>query len=343
MYAGANPIRYIDLTGLAFTEAEKREIFAGVARRTGGLNDTANQIAAPIAQRLEGVSNLVVPVSYLRDRKGEGASFTRRVQYWLLDQVTDRSNSAVTRGVAGVAALAMQPGAALNDIAHALAEVPSRLGGAGTDIREAFQAESATAALFEATEAVEKVATAGEVTIGSFLLVRGGRSANARMVEEGRVAGRPEAVPAEGKSPPIDNYDAAAWRDYYRADPGIPRSVGAAGARGGRGPIRKGKIGVAKSKAEAAAAGETLVGEEVTFELPSGRRTRSDLVLMTEEGLKIRESKEGPSARMTTPQRQMREAARQGEEVIPRGKKASEAGLLPGKKLRVGEFEEDRF
>ena len=86
-----------------------------------------------------------------------------------------------------------------------------------------------------------------------------------------------------------------------------------------------------------------FIGEEVTFELPSGRRTRSDLVVVTEEGLKVRESKEGPSARMTTPQRQMQEAARRGQKVIPRGENAREAGLPPGEKLRVGEFEEDRY
>ena len=84
------------------------------------------------------------------------------------------------------------------------------------------------------------------------------------------------------------------------------------------------------------------MGEEITFELPSGRRTRSDLVLATEEGLKVREAKQGPTAKLTEPQKQMQEAAQRGEPVIPRGKKARDAGLPPGDELRVGEFKEDR-
>jgi hypothetical protein len=40
--------------------------------------------------------------------------------------------------------------------------------------------------------------------------------------------------------------------------------------------------------------------------------------------------------------KEMQEAARHGSSVIPRGNKAREAGLPPGQRLRVGEFEEDR-
>jgi hypothetical protein len=115
-------------------------------------------------------------------------------------------------------------------------------------------------------------------------------------------------------------------------------------ARGGRGPVEKGRLGVEKSKAEALARGERLAGEEVTFELPSGRRTRSDVVTRIEqEQLKVREAKEGPTARLTEGQKEMQGAAAQGKAVIPRGKKAKQAGLTPGQPVKIKEFEEDRF
>ena len=216
----------------AGSQQERVKIWSeGFGATMAPTNRAANQVAAPIVQRLEGVTNLVAPVSYLRDSKGEGSSFTRRVQYWLIDQATDPNSSGVTRSAAGLAAAAMQPGAALNDIVHAVAGVPARLRQAGTDIREAFQAESGTAATYELAEAVERAAGAAEVTVGSFLLVRGARNANARVIEESRSSGNAEAVPAKGKSPPIDDYDVAAWEAYNRAHPEVARSVGAAGRR----------------------------------------------------------------------------------------------------------------
>jgi hypothetical protein len=154
---------------------------------------------------------------------------------------------------------------------------------------------------------------------------------------------RPALATAEGQ---IIEVGATVARSSSEVPTGVLLSKKAKGGggstRGGTGPIEKGKAGVEKSKAEAAEAGETLVGEEITFELPSGRRTRSDLVLVNEEGLKVRESKQGPRAKLTEPQKQMQDAARRGEPVVPRGKKAREAGLPPGEELRVGEFKEDR-
>ena len=85
-------------------------------------------------------------------------------------------------------------------------------------------------------------------------------------------------------------------------------------------------------------------GEQITFELPSGNRTRSDLVTETPAAnLKVRESKNGPSARLSPGQKEMKETTEKGGEVIPRGKKAEKAGLTPGKPTRIEEFEEDRY
>jgi hypothetical protein len=114
--------------------------------------------------------------------------------------------------------------------------------------------------------------------------------------------------------------------------------------RGGIGPVRKGQAGEALSEAEAVAAGETVLGRQVTFELPSGRRTRPDL--LTEKpsrGLKAREAKHGPTAKLTARQQELQETIQRGGAVVPRGAKAEQSGLTPGKAIKLREFEEDRY
>jgi hypothetical protein len=183
------------------------------------------------------VLSLVVPggVSYWKGEQDD-ASHTRQVQRSLLDIARDSSNSGWARLGAGVGAILEQPGAVLNDIARAITKVPGQLWAAGGDVGEAFQAESLTGAAYELTEAVEKTAGAAETVVGTAVLVRG--AARARVVEEGRTAGRTRTAPAEGNArartadPPTDLYDGAAWDAYYRAHPELQRSVGAAGARG---------------------------------------------------------------------------------------------------------------
>jgi hypothetical protein len=77
-------------------------------------------------------------------------------------------------------------------------------------------------------------------------------------------------------------------------------------AEKGRAIVHKGVEGVELSKQEALGAGERILGEEVTFQLPSGRRTRSDLLTELDTGgLKVRESKNGPTAQMTPGQVEM--------------------------------------
>jgi hypothetical protein len=79
------------------------------------------------------------------------------------------------------------------------------------------------------------------------------------------------------------------------------------------------------------AAGEKIRGKQVTFELPSGKRTRPDL--LTETGsndLKIREAKNGPKARLTDGQKELKQAIRNGDSVVPRGARADDAGLKVG-------------
>ena len=160
------------------------------------MNRAANQVAAPVTQRLEGVSNLVAPVSYLRDSKGEGASFLRRVQYRLIDKASDSRSSGAIRTLAALGAAGMQLPAAGNDIAQGLAGVPGRLADAGSHVKQAVQAESWQGVATEFTQAVEDTAGAAETTIGAILLARGG----AKIVEEGRASTR--VSPAEGKAAP---------------------------------------------------------------------------------------------------------------------------------------------
>ena len=106
----------------------------------------------------------------------------------------------------------------------------------------------------------------------------------------------------------------------------------------------QGAAGEALMEAEAVTAGEVPRGKHVTFELPSGRRTVSDLVTDTPEGkLKVREAKKGASAQLSPGQREMQDTSSKGGTVVPRGAKARKAGLPPGQPVRVDEFEEDRY
>jgi RHS repeat-associated protein len=130
-----------------------------------------------------------------------------------------------------------------------------------------------------------------------------------------------------------------------KVPPRASTTAGGGTARGGIGPVLKGQAGEALSEAEAVAAGETVVGRQVTFELPSGRRTRPDLLTepSSSGGLKIREAKHGPSAQLTRPQQELQGIVQGGGAVIPRGSKASKAGLTPGEPVKIKHFEEDRF
>lgn len=115
-------------------------------------------------------------------------------------------------------------------------------------------------------------------------------------------------------------------------------------AAGGAGAVKKGKAGVKKTIAKAKAAGETVKGTEVTFELPSKTRTRADVVTKTKGNrTKIRESKNGPTAKMSRGQTEMQNAVRDKLPVIPRGRRASMAGFTPGKPVTIGAFELDAW
>jgi RHS repeat-associated protein len=227
VYAAGNPVRFIDADGRAFTEAEKRQFVALVARRTARLNQAANEVASPITQRLEGPLNLVLPASYLRGNTREGLSRARQSQYRLLDLATDVSATASERLAAGAAALLLQPGAALHDIATGLVGVPQHLRAARSHVRQAFEAESLPAAGYEISSAVEKTARAAETTIGTFLLFRGG----VRTVVEGRTASArlaPVDRPGQSRTAPTADYEGAEYLDegLRLADqPLAPRSV----------------------------------------------------------------------------------------------------------------------
>ena len=111
--------------------------------------------------------------------------------------------------------------------------------------------------------------------------------------------------------------------------------------KGGAGPVEKGKAGVQKSREEALKNNETIVGEEVTFDLPSGASTKADLVTKTDAGnLKIREAKNGPEAKLTPGQSEAKSTTAAGGTLTPRGPKAEAAGLKPNTPVKV-EYEVD--
>lgn len=112
---------------------------------------------------------------------------------------------------------------------------------------------------------------------------------------------------------------------------------------GGKGPVEKGQEGVERSRQDAINRGDQPIGEEVTVELPSGKRSRADLLTKKPDGsLEFVESKNGPSARLTKNQKELKATLDSGGSVTPRGKRAVEAGLTPGKPVG-GSFRLDRF
>jgi hypothetical protein len=114
--------------------------------------------------------------------------------------------------------------------------------------------------------------------------------------------------------------------------------------RGGRTPTELGKRGEELSDAEAIAAGEQIRGKQVTFELPSGRRTRPDTLTEMKDGaLKVREAKMGKNARLSDGQKELKQVIEEGGTVVPRGTRAKEARLEHGKQVRIKHFEEDRY
>jgi len=132
-------------------------------------------------------------------------------------------------------------------------------------------------------------------------------------------------------------------QDGGKAEKGLAE-VSKADGKGGRAPIEKGRAGETQSEAEAVAAGEYVKGRQVTFELPSGGRSRPDLLTETPKNeLKVREAKNGESAKMTRGQRELEDTVEKGGSVIPRGKNAEKAGLKPGELIKIDKFELDKY
>jgi hypothetical protein len=120
--------------------------------------------------------------------------------------------------------------------------------------------------------------------------------------------------------------------------------VGAKIVKGGVEAVNKGKVGEALSEKEALAAGEKIRGKHVTFELPGGKRARPDLLTETKEGqLKVREAKNGPTAKLTPGQTELKQTTQSGGSVIPRGANAKAAGLEPGRPTQIPHFETDKY
>ena len=93
----------------------------------------------------------------------------------------------------------------------------------------------------------------------------------------------------------------------------------------------------------AVARGEIIRGTQVTVKSASGVRTRVDLVTETPRGnVKLIESKNGPSARLTPNQRKALPEIQKSGTCTPCGKNAQKAGLEPGKKIKSVEVQIDR-
>jgi RHS repeat-associated protein len=124
----------------------------------------------------------------------------------------------------------------------------------------------------------------------------------------------------------------------------IGKTEGSKIVKGGIAAVNKGKAGEKLSEKEAVAAGEKIRGKQVTFELPSGNRTRPDLLTETKQGkLKVREAKNGPTADLTPGQKELKQTSETGGSVIPRGQRAEAAGLKPGVPVKIPHFETDKY
>jgi hypothetical protein len=112
--------------------------------------------------------------------------------------------------------------------------------------------------------------------------------------------------------------------------------------RGGRAPVERGQAGVSRAIQEAEAAGERVLATEVTIDTPLAR-TRLDILVEKPSGaLKAIECKVGPCARLSDKQKKaFPEIERSGG--TPRGRKAREAGLIPGKPVGPFEVEVKRY
>ncbi len=100
----------------------------------------------------------------------------------------------------------------------------------------------------------------------------------------------------------------------------------------GRGPVAKGKIGEAMSVYDRTANGDILLGRQVTFELPSGKRVRVDLIFRDSSGRVYGvDAKFGFWAKLT---RNQKSCYPWLQNVIPRGANAEEAGFIVGKPMK---------
>jgi RHS repeat-associated protein len=112
--------------------------------------------------------------------------------------------------------------------------------------------------------------------------------------------------------------------------------------RGGIAAVNKGKQGVAQSVANETAQGGNVLGKEVTFKLPNGGSTRADIVSESKGKLKIIESKNGPSPRLSPRQAEAQKAVQQGKPLVPVGENAEKAGLTPGTPVKVDTYQVDK-
>ena len=130
-------------------------------------------------------------------------------------------------------------------------------------------------------------------------------------------------------------------RRAFVLDPPPVRASGEAQIRFNK---RMGEWGEVQSGRLAESQGLELRGREITFELPSGKRTRSDWVTVDPESSSfgIREAKTG-NAVLSEGQIEMQLTIERGGTVIPRGKRAERAGLTPGVPISPSTFTVDRF
>ncbi len=115
--------------------------------------------------------------------------------------------------------------------------------------------------------------------------------------------------------------------------PTRPRSTAqSSSGKGGAGPVAKGQEGVEIVKRDLLSEGRTIRGDEVTFDTKKGT-TRLDIMTETRQGDLVGvECKTGPCAAVNKNQRGNFEQL-ETHGGIPRGQRAKDAGLEPGKPL----------
>jgi RHS repeat-associated protein len=334
-YARANPTRYVDPTGHVTEAAIDRELARKVDR---GEITQVQAIAAAFAWRARPAQRVMSDIDTTAAHVGTLGGFPgiqRAAREGRLEATPASVGRAYIEGMANVA------GTADAYVRARAGEGAGFISSTGSAVKETIinllPVHEAQVLADSDAGAYEKGKALLVGSLKTIAIVAGLRRGAATLIEEDAV------VPVNGKAAPPTEVPRGGYRvgdlmpDGRIAGEGPGAALkngpefGGAPTRGGRGPVEKGAAGVEQSAELARARGATVRGREITFDTSKGR-TRLDLG--TEEGgeLVLVESKKGPTADLN-PRQKAAFPALESEGGIPRGKRAEEAGLEPGKPI----------